>query len=119
MLGVAPMANASVAPFLIEAAAALLKTLENDWPEREGAWASAQSLYRLRWPWSPAVADRLRRPERDERWLFSKLPEWEENGGRAQPRSVRIQAHEVAARLADLTGKGAEPTFIGRPVRCQ
>jgi ATP-dependent DNA helicase DinG len=55
------------------------------------------------------VADRLRRPERDERWLFSKLPEWEENGGRAQPRSVRMEAHEVAARLAKLTGQGAEP----------
>jgi ATP-dependent DNA helicase DinG len=104
----APESDAEAAPFLMEAAAALLKTLETEWPEREGAWASAQSLYRLRWPWAPAVAERLRRPERDERWLFSKLPEWEESGGRAQPRPVRVDPAEAVERLHGLTGAGAE-----------
>ena len=104
----APASDSEAAPFLLEAAAALLKTLEDEWPEREGAWASAQSLYRLRWPWAPAIADRLRRPERDERWLFSKLPEWEESGGRPQPRPVRVGAEEAVERLNGLTGAGAE-----------
>jgi ATP-dependent DNA helicase DinG len=104
----APEGDAEAAPFLLRAAAALLETLGQDWPEREGAWASAQALYRLRWPWAPAVAERLRRPERDERWLFSRLPEWEESGGRPQPRTVRIGADEAVERLAGLTGHGAE-----------
>jgi ATP-dependent DNA helicase DinG len=104
----APENDAEAAPFLIEAAAKLLDTLGTDWPEREGAWASAQSLYRLRWTWAPAIAERLRRPERDERWLFSKLPEWEESGARPQPRAVRIAGEDAVERLAGLTGNGAE-----------
>ena len=88
-LGLTPPGGDEVAAaFLREAAAALLAILEGDWPEREGAWASAQALHRLRWPWAAAIAQRLRRPERDERWLFSRLPEWEEGGSRAQPRPV-------------------------------
>src|SRR3954470_11237676 len=52
-LGLTPPAgDAEAAPFLLEAAAAMLRTLESEWPERAGAWASAQALYRLRWPWS-------------------------------------------------------------------
>ena len=38
------------------------------------------------------------RPERDERWLFSRLPEWEESGGRPQPRPVRLDLAETARR---------------------
>jgi ATP-dependent DNA helicase DinG len=104
----APETDAEAAPFLIAAAARLLDTLASDWPEREGAWASAQSLYRLRWTWAPAIAERLKRPERDERWLFSRLPEWEESGARPQPRAVRIAGEDAVERLAGLTGKGAE-----------
>src|SRR3712207_2522108 len=85
----APEPDSEAAPFLLGAAAELLGRLEGDWPEREGAWASAQALYRLRWSWAGAVADRIRKPQRDEKWLFSRLPEWEEKGGRAQPRPVR------------------------------
>ncbi|HEX8534496.1 MAG TPA: ATP-dependent DNA helicase [Allosphingosinicella sp.] len=104
----APSEDAQAAPFLRSAAAVLLETLGKEWPEREGAWASAQSLYRLRWTWAPVVAERLRRPERDEKWLFSRLPEWEETGGRPQPRTVRIDPEEAVARLAGLAGPGAE-----------
>jgi ATP-dependent DNA helicase DinG len=104
-----PADEAAAAAMLREAAARLLGTLASDWPEREGAWASAQALYRLRWPWGAAVAERLRRPERDERWLFSRLPEWEESGGRAQPRPVQIGGDEATERLANLVGSGAEP----------
>src|SRR5687767_12948580 len=94
-----PGSDAEAAPFLLQAAAALLGTLAEDWPEREGAWASAQSLYRLRWPWAAPVNEWLRRPERDGRWLFSKLPEWEEKPPRPQPRTVRIEPAEAFERL--------------------
>ncbi|MEA3015475.1 MAG: ATP-dependent helicase DinG, partial [Sphingomonadales bacterium] len=104
-----PTGDAEAAAFLREAAAALLATLERDWPERQGAWASAQSLYRLRWPWTPAVAERLKRPERDEPWLFSRLPEWAEAPQRPQPKTVRVAKDEALERLAGLVGEGAEP----------
>jgi ATP-dependent DNA helicase DinG len=103
-----PASDGEAAPFLRRAAEALLEVLEGDWPEGEGAWASAQALWRLRWPWAGAVAQRLKRPERDERWLFSRLPEWEENGGRPQPRAVRVEAEAALARLAGLVGSEAE-----------
>ncbi|HYD38340.1 MAG TPA: ATP-dependent DNA helicase [Allosphingosinicella sp.] len=103
-----PAADSAAAPFLLRAASALLSILERDWPEREGAWASAQALARLRWSWAPAVAQRLARPPRDERWLFSKLPEWEESGGRPAPRPVRVAEDRALERLARLVGGGAE-----------
>ena len=104
----APETDAEAPAFLLRAAEVLLATLEGDWPEREGAWTSAQSLARLRWTWSPLVAERLKRPERDERWLFSRLPEWEENGGRPAPATVRVGAQDTAQRLERLVGEGAE-----------
>ncbi|HEX8643040.1 MAG TPA: ATP-dependent DNA helicase [Allosphingosinicella sp.] len=108
-LGLAPPASdAEAAAFLREAAAALLATIERDWPEREGAWASAQSLWRLRWTWAPVVGQRLPRPERDEPWLFSRLPEWAEAPPRQQPRTVSVAEDEAQARLGRLVGPGAE-----------
>ena len=108
-LGLAePESDEAAAGFLREAASTLLATLERDWPEREGAWAGAQTLHRLRWTWAGAVASRLARPERDERWLFSRLPQWEESGGRPQPRPVRLDPAETAARLDHLVGEEAE-----------
>jgi len=104
----APEGDAAAAAFLREAAAHLLATLESDWPEREGAWTSARALLRLRWPWAGAVGTRLTAPARDERWLFSRLPEWEETPPRAQPRPVRIAEEEAIDRLARLTGSNAE-----------
>jgi ATP-dependent DNA helicase DinG len=105
----APAADDEAAAFQRVAAAAMLGTLEGEWPEREGAWASAQALYRLRWPWGAAVAERLRRPERDERWLFTRLPEWEEGAVRAQPRPIRLDERAAVDRLARLVGGQAEP----------
>jgi ATP-dependent DNA helicase DinG len=104
----APESDADAATFLLQAAGELLARLGTNWPEREGAWVSAQALYRLRWTWAAPVGERLRRPERDERWLFSKLPEWEETAPRAQPRAVRLDSSEAIDRLAWLTGQGAE-----------
>ena len=103
-----PSDEAGIAPFLREAAAKLLERTEGDWPEREGAWNSVQSLFRLRWPWAPVVSQRLDKPERAERWLFSKLPEWTEQPQRAAPMTVSLDDGRVAERLAQLTGTGAE-----------
>ena len=103
-----PDRDADVAAFLLEATAALLAVPQGDWPEREGAWTAAQSLMRLRWPWSPALADRLAKPDTNERWLFSKLPEWDEQPPRPAPRTVTIPAADAETRLSDLTGHGAE-----------
>ena len=107
--GIAPPASdAEVAPLLRDAAAALLAVTDGDWPEREGAWTAAQSLFRLRWPWAPVLADRLKKPEQNERWLFSKLPEWSESAPRPAPRTVTLDPADTQARLAALTGSAAE-----------
>jgi ATP-dependent DNA helicase DinG len=100
--------EAAVPALLQQAAQVLLETAQGEWPEREGAWTCAQALARLRWPWAPALADRLTAPGRDERWLFSKLPEWEEAAPRPAPRPVELTQEEVIARLGALTGEGAE-----------
>jgi ATP-dependent DNA helicase DinG len=110
-LGLTPPADdAGAAAFLREAAGALIARMgQADWAERDGAYAAAQSLARLRWPWAPVVTPAIARPERPERWLFSKLPEWEEGTPRPQPRTVSISATEAGAALAKLVGEGAEP----------
>ena len=103
-----PTRDDAIAPFLRAAAAALIAQTTGDWPEREGAWTSLQALARLRWPWVPALADRIARPEVAERWLFSKLPEWSEGAPRPAPRSVTLDPAQTQARLAALTGSDAE-----------
>ena len=104
-----PERDADVAAFLRDATEKMLRAIDDpDWPEREGAWTSAQSLARVRWPWAPLVAGRIAKPERAERWLFSKLPEWEEGAVRPAPRTVAIGADQVEAQLERLTGHGAE-----------
>lgn len=100
--------EAQVAALLLHAAQALLAVPEGDWPEREGAWTAAQSLGRLRWPWSPLLAPRLARPAENERWLFSRLPEWQETAPRPAPRTVSLADDQVIARLERLTGAGAD-----------
>ncbi len=104
-----PADEASAAAFMREAAMALLDvTQSRDWAEREGAWTSAQGLMRLRWPWAQVLTPRIKKPETAERWLFSKLNEWEEVPPRTPPRPVVLPADEVQDRLASLTGSGAE-----------
>ncbi|MBU6251582.1 MAG: ATP-dependent DNA helicase, partial [Alphaproteobacteria bacterium] len=100
--------ESAAARLLRDAAAALLDTLSSDWPEREGAWTSAQALARLRWPWSPLIGERLTPPAQNERWLFSRLPEWDETAPRPAPRPIALDQTEVLARLAQVTGAGAE-----------
>ncbi len=110
VLGVAAPANdEAIAPFLLTAAQKLLATLTAaSWPEREGAWDAAQNLARLRWPWANIVARYLAKPEKPERWLFSKLPEWEEAPPRTPPRVVTLNPDAVQTQLAALVGGDAE-----------
>ena len=109
-LGLEPPASDGDIPlFLQRAAAALVATCEDpDWPEREGAWSALQSLARLRWPWAQILAAHIAKPERAEKWLFTRLPEWEDAPERPQPRQVALNADQIATRLERLTGDCAE-----------
>lgn len=109
-LGLTPAAGEADIPGLLQAAAkTLLDMLDTPgWREREGGWTAAQSLHRLRWTWAPLVTPRIARPAEAERWLFSKLPEWEEGAPRPAPRIISLQGDAVLARLEGLTGAGAE-----------
>ena len=104
-----PAGDDGVPLLLQQAAEALLSTCQDTaWQAREGAWSSLQNLVRLRWPWAPLVTARLPAPAKAERWLFARLPEWEEAPERAQPQQVQLDGEAVAARLAQLTGSEAE-----------
>ena len=108
-LGTSELADADIPSLYLAAAEALLETLGDPaWAEREGAWNAAQALFRLRWPWAAEVARRIKRPEKAERWLFAKLPEWEERPPRAQPKQVRVDEDEALKSLSKLTGERAE-----------
>ena len=104
----APQSEEAVACFLQAAAAALLGRISGDWAEREGAWDSLQSLTRARWLWARVLGDHVKMPDTPERWLFSRLPEWEETAHRPAPRQVMLDQAHVLERLDDLTGHGAE-----------
>ncbi|WP_347301880.1 ATP-dependent DNA helicase [Croceibacterium sp. TMG7-5b_MA50] len=97
-------------PALLRAAAARLVSVCADpaWAEREGAWSALQSLSRLRWPWAQVLGPHIAKPERAERWLFARLPEWQEAAPRAQPRQAILEPDSINARLTNLTGTGAE-----------
>ncbi|QZH75656.1 MAG: ATP-dependent DNA helicase [Erythrobacter sp.] len=109
-LGLAePEDGADVPAFLQMAAGMLLARCEAaDWPEREGAWSVLQSLAKLRWPWAQVIAPHIARPEKAEKWLFSRLPEWSESPERPQPGHVLIEEEAIHGQLARLTGEGAE-----------
>ncbi|WP_128892247.1 ATP-dependent DNA helicase [Erythrobacter sp. HKB08] len=104
-----PESDDAVPAMLQQAAGVLVEHCESeDWPEREGAWSSLQSLMRLRWPWAQVLSPHVAKPVKPEKWLFSRLPEWEETADRPQPAQVLIEENEVEAQLEHLTGLGAE-----------
>jgi ATP-dependent DNA helicase DinG len=110
-LGLPPPANeVEAASALGNIASALLERLHDpDWVEREGAWTANATLHRLGWGWAGLIAARLERPERGERMLFARLPQWEETADRPPPRTISISEDEARDRLSGLTGQGAEP----------
>ena len=99
-----------VPDILFAAAQALLQRAGDgaQWREREGAWTSLQALHRLRWPWANLLARIVPQPASHERWLFAKLPQWEEQPARGPARTITLNEHEVAERLDRLRGEGAE-----------
>jgi len=104
-----PASDDAVPALLQRAAAALLADCaREDWPEREGAWSALQSLAKLRWPWAGVLAPHVRQPDKAEKWLFARLPEWEEAPERPQAAQVALDETEIETRLARLTGDGAE-----------
>lgn len=104
-----PPADTDAAAFIPTLAAAMLDwTQRADWAEREGAWTSLGQLERQRWSWAPLLRRRIAMPRTAERWLFSRLPQWEEQPPRPAPRPVVLDEAQVRARLAALTGTGAE-----------
>ena len=110
-LGLGPPAtDADAAAALGRIAAMLLAMLEDPaWPQREGAWTANMTLQRLGWGWARLVGERLERPERGERMLFARLPQWEESAERPPPRTISVSDADARQRLAELTGAGAEP----------
>ena len=110
-VGLEPPANdADAAAALVGIAEPLLARLSaEDWAEREGAWTSNATLYRLGWGWAPFVGQRIAKPERGERMLFSRLPQWEEQAERPPPKTLSIPSSDAQSKLAELTGKGSEP----------
>jgi ATP-dependent DNA helicase DinG len=104
-----PTEGAAEAAFLRIAALHLLASLENPaWPQRHGAFAVAQALTRLRWPWANEIKRRIPAPERPERSVFTKLPRWEETPPRPKPRDIVVADGAVDATLDRLLGIGAE-----------
>lgn len=103
-------AGESEYPRLYLSAAQKMLTMMADpeWAEREGAWHGAQALMRLRWPWANVILEKLPKPERSEKWLFTALPEWEESEARAQPKVIDLSEADIVDRLTELTGYGAE-----------
>jgi ATP-dependent DNA helicase DinG len=104
-----PDGDGAIPLLLQQAAEALLTTCEQaDWAAREGAWSTLQNLTRQRWPWAPLLAPRIAQPAQAERWLFARLPEWDEAAERPQPAQVVLDPAAVLARLGQLTGSAAE-----------
>lgn len=104
-----PANDEAVPEFLQAAAGALIEICESEeWPEREGAWSALQSLVRMRWPWANVISPHIAKPQKAEKWLFSKLPEWEETPERAVPRQVELPDEAVEMQLDELTGADAE-----------
>ncbi|MBV1918735.1 MAG: ATP-dependent DNA helicase [Sphingomonadaceae bacterium] len=104
-----PESDDAVPQLLQKAAGILLDHCSSpDWTEREGSWTSLEALARLRWPWAGPLSNRVAKPERAERWLFSRLPEWEDTPELPQPRQITLSSSDVLERLELLTGKDAE-----------
>ncbi len=105
VLGLPQPGSDSDVPGLIHTAAEhlLAVMLDDGWHEREGAWMASQSLSHAGWAWGQIVAHRLPRPDQAERWLFSRLPEWEEAPEPTAPMQTMLKPADINERLDVLT----------------
>ncbi len=104
-----PQSDDTVPELLQRAAGAILEHCESsEWAFRDGAWSVLQSLTKMRWPWAAVLAPHIRKPDRGEKWLFAKLPEWDEAPEKPQPAQIAIDDAEIESQLDHLTGAGAE-----------
>lgn len=105
-----PANDAEAAALLPRIAGRLLATMgEPGWTERQGAWTAGRNLERARWPWAPFIRAALpAQPGQDERWLFSALPEWEDQAPRPPARQGALDPHDVDDQLDALVGGGGE-----------
>ncbi len=101
-----PASEAESAPVLKRLAERLLAVLvDPDWRERVGAWTANATLHRLGWSWATLVGERIERPERGERMLFSRLKQWEEAGERQPPLTITVDPGNARQKLDRLTGR--------------
>ena len=101
-------AEDAVATLHAASAALLAEAARPDWACRPGAYASLQSLARLRWPWAALLNTAIQAPQKSARPLFTALPEWDEEPPRPPPRDVAIAPSAVLGLLDTMVGKGAE-----------
>jgi ATP-dependent DNA helicase DinG len=112
-LGMAePRGPAGQAAALAEACRTLLAELaESPWPSREEALALAETLGRAGWAWGAPVAAALQsRPVRDGLRssgldVWTRIPEWEDQGPPGQPGSRPVDPELSQARLKELLGR--------------
>ena len=112
-LGMAePRGPAEQAAALAEACRTLLAELaERPWPSREEALALAETLGRAGWSWGApvvgalrtgAVRDAPRGPGLD---VWTRIPEWEDQGPPGPPGSRPVDPELSQARLKELLGR--------------
>jgi ATP-dependent DNA helicase DinG len=69
-----------------------------DWAMREGAWSRAANAGQAALAVGPAADRADRHPRTAERWLFSRLPEWEETPKRPAAKPDRADRRCVSTR---------------------
>ena len=111
-----PADGADVPAFLQQAAGVLLERCEaENWPERTGAWSTLDALARLRWPWAPVLKPHVAQPQQAEKWLFSRLPEWDETPERPQPAQVTLGEDETVRQLKTISRSMSDSGCEHRP----
>jgi ATP-dependent DNA helicase DinG len=86
-------------------------------PSRDEALAQAETLGRAGWPWAAPAAMALRTGPLGRPWrgsgleVWSRVPEWEDDGPAGEPGSAPVDPDAAQARLAELLGRSglAEP----------
>jgi ATP-dependent DNA helicase DinG len=107
-----PRAAEAQAAALREIAALLLAEMaEAPTPSREEALAQAETLGRAGWAWAAPVIGALRTHPTGRPWrgsgleVWSRLPEWQDEGPAGEPGSAAIDPEAATHRLAELLAR--------------